>query len=97
MRSCNPARINARTSVVATGKVCQQPVAGKVMGLPGGRGSPIEQRDRDGGQARCPGGPVAYSPGGQHGQPTDNTRASVVARWSTGGSEAMTTGWEDWD
>jgi hypothetical protein len=41
MRSCNPARINARTSVVATGKVGQQPVAGKAMGLPGGRGSPI--------------------------------------------------------
>jgi hypothetical protein len=36
MRSCNPARITARTSVVATGKVCQQPVAGKAMGLPVG-------------------------------------------------------------
>jgi hypothetical protein len=27
------------------------PIAGKAMGLPGGRGSPIERRDRDGGQA----------------------------------------------
>jgi hypothetical protein len=27
---------------VAAGKVCLQPVAGKAMGLPGGRGSPIE-------------------------------------------------------
>ena len=40
MRSCNLARINARTSVVATGKVCQQPVAGKVMGLPVGAAAP---------------------------------------------------------
>jgi hypothetical protein len=36
---------------MTTGKVCPQLVAGKVMGLPGGRGSPIERRDRDGGQA----------------------------------------------
>jgi hypothetical protein len=64
------------------------------MGLAGGRGSPIERRDRDGGQATCP-GPVAYSPGGQHGQPTDSTRASHVARWYTGGSGAMTTGGRD--
>ena len=28
---------------MAAGKVCQQPVAGKAMGLPGGRGSPIER------------------------------------------------------
>jgi hypothetical protein len=34
------------------GKVCQHPVACKAMGLPGGRGSPIERRDR--GQAACP-------------------------------------------
>jgi hypothetical protein len=40
MRSCNPARINAPTSVVATGKVCQQPVAGKAMGLPVGAAAP---------------------------------------------------------
>ena len=40
MRSCNAARINARTSVVATGKVCQQPVAGKAMGLPVGAAAP---------------------------------------------------------
>ena len=28
---------------VAAGKICQQAVAGKAMGLPGGRGSPIAQ------------------------------------------------------
>jgi hypothetical protein len=27
---------------MAAGKVCHQPVADKVMGLPGGRGSPID-------------------------------------------------------
>jgi hypothetical protein len=31
-----------RRNAVAAGKVCQQPVADKAMGLPGGRGSPIE-------------------------------------------------------
>jgi hypothetical protein len=36
------------------GKVCPQPVAGKAMGLPGGRGSPIERRDRDRDQGACP-------------------------------------------
>jgi hypothetical protein len=42
MRSCNPARINARMSVVATGKVCHQLVADKAMGLLlGGRGCAI--------------------------------------------------------
>ena len=39
---------------VAAGKVCHQPVAGKAMGLPGGRGSPIEWRDRDRDQVECP-------------------------------------------
>jgi hypothetical protein len=42
-----PARINARTSVVATGKVCQQPVADKAMGLPVGAAGPIERSERD--------------------------------------------------
>jgi hypothetical protein len=37
---------------MTTGKVCLQLVAGKVMGLPGGRGSPIKRRDRD--QGACP-------------------------------------------
>jgi hypothetical protein len=36
---------------MTTGKVSPQLAAGKGMGLPGGRGSPIERRDRDGGQA----------------------------------------------
>jgi hypothetical protein len=35
-----PARINVRASGVATGKVCQQPVAGKAMGLPVGAAAP---------------------------------------------------------
>ena len=47
MRSNSPPRSAHRCNAVAAGKVCHQPVVGKVMGLPGGRGSPIERRDRD--------------------------------------------------
>jgi hypothetical protein len=46
-----PARSAHRRDAVAAGKVCHQPVADKVMGLPGGRGSPIGWRNR--GQAAC--------------------------------------------
>ena len=53
MRSYSPARTSPRTRCPwPRGKVCHQPVIGKVMGLPGGRGSPITPRDR--GQAACP-------------------------------------------
>jgi hypothetical protein len=51
MRSSNLIRTDGWTRCYDGGKVCQQPVARKVMGLPGGRGSPIERRDRDGDQA----------------------------------------------
>jgi hypothetical protein len=55
---------------VAAGKVCQQLVAGKAMGLPGGRGSPIERRDRGYWSGRVPDpGSAAGSLGGQHDQP----------------------------
>jgi hypothetical protein len=40
--------------VAGGSKLFEPLVAGRVMGLPGGRGSPIERRDRDGGQAACP-------------------------------------------
>jgi hypothetical protein len=42
MRSNRPPGSARRRNAVATGKACHQPVAGKAMGLPGGRGSPIE-------------------------------------------------------
>jgi hypothetical protein len=51
MRSSNLIRTDGWTRCYDGGKVCRQPVARKVMGLPGGRGSPIERRDRDGDQA----------------------------------------------
>jgi hypothetical protein len=41
------------------------------MGPPGGRGSPIERRDRDSWSGRVPDpSPPAGPPGSQHGQPT---------------------------
>jgi hypothetical protein len=52
MRSNDPARPAYGQDTAAAGRVGDQLVAGKVMGLPGGRGSPIERRDR--GQAACP-------------------------------------------
>jgi hypothetical protein len=45
MRSNNPPASAHRRDAVAAGKLCHQPVADKAMGLPGGRGSPIEQDD----------------------------------------------------
>jgi hypothetical protein len=45
MRSKVPARPAHRQDAAAAGRVGDQLVAGKVMGLPGGRGSPIERRD----------------------------------------------------
>jgi hypothetical protein len=64
---------------VAAGKVGQQPVAGKVMGLPGGRGSPIEWLIVvSGGQARS-GSPVCSRGGKPAGQPVDVKEAEQVA------------------
>src|SRR5918993_5510189 len=42
MRSNDPARPAYGQDAAAAGRVGDQPAAGKVMGLPGGRGSPIE-------------------------------------------------------
>src|SRR5215213_4046197 len=53
MRSNDPARPAYGQDAAAAGRVGDQLVAGKVMGLPGGRGSPIERPDRDPGQAAC--------------------------------------------
>ena len=39
---------------MTAGKVCRQPVVRKVMGLPGGRGSPIERRDYGSGRVLKP-------------------------------------------
>src|SRR5215218_4368210 len=47
-----PAQPAHGQDAAAAGRVGDQLVAGKVMGLPGGRGSPIKRRDR--GQAACP-------------------------------------------
>jgi hypothetical protein len=52
MRSNVPARPAHGQDAAAAGRVGDQLVAGKGMGLPGGRGSPIQRRDR--GQAACP-------------------------------------------
>jgi hypothetical protein len=41
MRSYSSAPLSYGHDAVAAGKVSQQPVADKAMGLPGGRGSPI--------------------------------------------------------
>jgi hypothetical protein len=47
------------------------------MGLPGGRGSPIERRDRDSWSGRVPKpSPAAGSVGGQHGQPAGEHQGS---------------------
>src|SRR5215218_6997506 len=48
------ARTDPKTRCPGGSKLFEPWAAGKVMGLPGGRGSPIERRDRDDGQAACP-------------------------------------------
>jgi hypothetical protein len=58
MRSYNPARTSGRTNAVAAGTVGEPPVSRKVIGLPGGRGSPIERRDPDCLQASPPTAPA---------------------------------------
>jgi hypothetical protein len=45
---------SARIGHAAADKLEDQSVAGKVMGLPGGRGSPIRRRGPDCGQTACP-------------------------------------------
>jgi hypothetical protein len=52
MRSNSPPGSAHRRDAVAAGKLCQQSIVGKVMGLPGGRGSPIGRGDPGLGQLR---------------------------------------------
>ena len=48
-------QLDLRMALLKMLRRCTATIAdGKVMGLPGGRGSPIERPDRDGGQAACP-------------------------------------------
>jgi hypothetical protein len=66
MRSNVPAQPAHGQDAAAAGRVGEQLVACKVMGLPGGRGSPIERRDRDGdcGQGVADSGSTACPSGG---------------------------------
>jgi hypothetical protein len=58
------ARTGARRRCYPTArKLCERPVAGKAMGLPGGRGSPIERGDPGFGQLRRWTGRSAAMPG----------------------------------
>jgi hypothetical protein len=67
---------------MGSGKVCHQPIAGKAMGLPGGRGSPIERRDRDGGQAAW------VSPSFVGSNPVVSLAGRVGWQWTAGVAES---------
>ena len=70
MRSNDPARPAYGQDAAAADKLGDQFVAGKVMGLPGGRGSPIERRDCAYWSGRVPDpGSAAWPSGGERGQP----------------------------
>ena len=92
MRSYVPARPAHEQDAAAAGRVGDQFVAGKVMGLPGGRGSPIERLTVTAVRPRAQALRLTHLAASTASHRTEPGRP-LVARPFTGGSAAMTMGW----